>query len=147
MENSPNTAIPAWLREIDHTGDIGITVTAATLEELFARAAWGMFAVLTDMAGVEVRETHRIAVEAADREALLVEWLSELNYLHVTEHVLLSRFTVESIDDRRLTALVGGEPVDPERHTVYTEIKAITYHDLVIEETGTGWQVQVIFDM
>jgi SHS2 domain-containing protein len=26
---------PAWFREIDHTGDIGIQVTAPTLPQLF----------------------------------------------------------------------------------------------------------------
>jgi len=30
---------------------------------------------------------------------------------------------------------------------VYTEVKAITYHQLEIEETDDGWRVQIIFDM
>ena len=36
---------PDWFREIDHTGDIGIQVTAPTLPRLFERAALGTFHV------------------------------------------------------------------------------------------------------
>ena len=138
---------PDWLREIDHTGDIGIEVTGRTLSELFERAAWGTFAVLTDPETVRPRQAHAVTVEASDREELLVKWLSELNFLHVTQHDLYSRFTINELADDRLAATAWGEAIDPERHTVHTEIKAITYHQLEIQATEDGWQVQIIFDM
>jgi SHS2 domain-containing protein len=140
-------ASPDWLREIDHTGDIGIAVRAGTLSELFERAAWGMFGVLTDMDTVRDREARAVTVEADDRASLMVRWLSELNFLHATQHVLFSRFAIEEMTDTRLAATAWGEAIDPDRHTVYTEIKAITYHQLEIEETDDGWHVQIIFDM
>ena len=140
-------APPDWLREIDHTGDIGIAVRAGTLSELFERAAWGMFGVLTDMDTVRDREARAVTVEADDRASLMVRWLSELNFLHATQHVLFSRFAIEEMTDTRLAATAWGEAIDPDRHTVYTEIKAITYHQLEIEETDDGWHVQIIFDM
>ena len=140
-------ASPDWLREIDHTGDIGIEVRAGTLSELFERAAWGMFGVLTDMDTVRDREARAVTVEADDRASLMVRWLSELNFLHATQHVLFSRFAIEEMTDTRLAATAWGEAIDPDRHTVYTEIKAITYHQLEIEETDDGWHVQIIFDM
>ena len=40
-----------------------------------------------------------------------------------------------------------GNPTPPPRHTVYTEIKAVTFHGMDIRETDDGWAVQVIFDM
>lgn len=138
---------PDWLHEIDHTGDIGITITAPSLSELFERAAWGMFSVLTDMETVRPRQAHALTLQADDREKLLVQWLSELNFLHVTQHDLFSKFTIHELADDRLAATAWGEAIDPERHSVHTEIKAITYHQLEVQETDDGWRVQIIFDM
>jgi len=142
---------PSWLREIDHTGDVGIVVTAPTLCDLYARAALGMFWVLTDLDAVRETDTRTVAVEAADREALMVRWLSDLNFVHVTEHQLFRRIEVDALkptaDGVALRATCAGESIDPARHTVYTEIKAVTFHGLQIRDTGDGWTVQVIFDL
>lgn len=144
-------ASPSWLREIDHTGDIGIEVTADTLPQLYERAAQGMFSVLTDLDTVRPEEPTTITVEGRDHDALMVRWLSELNYLHTVDHKLYVRFDIEVLspaeEEIRLQATCSGEPIDPDRHTVYTEIKAITFHELDVHETNTGWAVQVIFDM
>ncbi len=148
METPNRHATPDWLREIDHTGDIGIEVSAADLAQLFERAAWGMFSVLTNLRSVRPRAARAVTVEGTDREDLMVQWLSELNFLHVTQHVLFSKFSVDDLEDLRLSAMAWGEPIDPERHTVHTEIKAITYHQLAIREADDGeWHVQIIFDM
>lgn len=141
------SAGPAWLQYLDHTADAGIIVQAATLEELFARAAWAMFSVLTDVAGVQPRFATRVSVEAPDRQALLVRWLAELNFLHATRHELYCRFDILSLSDTQLAAEAHGERVDLDRHSVYTEIKAVTFHGLQIEPAGTGWKAQVIFDL
>jgi SHS2 domain-containing protein len=142
---------PDWFREIDHTGDVGIQVSAPTLPQLFERAALGMFRLLTDLDSVHTSESTQIAVGGRDLEALMVRWLSELNYRHTVDNVLYSTFEVDSIheteDGRVLSATVRGEAIDPDRHTVYTEIKAITFHGLDVHETDGGWAVQVIFDM
>ena len=138
---------PAWLREIDHTGDIGIEVVAEDLRQLFARAAGGLFRVLTDIDGVAPRTAQDVLVEADDRDALLVRWLSELNFLHVTEGWLFCTFEINELSHRRLVACVRGERFDPDRHVLYTEIKAVTFHELVIRQREIGWHVQIIFDM
>ncbi|MBW2625760.1 MAG: archease, partial [Deltaproteobacteria bacterium] len=36
---------------------------------------------------------------------------------------------------------------DAEIHTMKTEIKAVTYHQLEVVEDDQGWQAQVIFDI
>ncbi|PSQ85171.1 MAG: protein archease [Bacteroidetes bacterium QS_3_64_15] len=142
---------PDSFREIDHTGDIGIQVTAPTLPRLFERAALGTFHVLTDLDAVQTPDATSIAVDGRDREALMVRWLSELNYRHTVDNVLYASFEVASIDNANdgltLTATARGEPIDPNRHTVYTELKAITFHGLDVHKTDNGWAVQVIFDM
>lgn len=140
---------PVWLEPIDHTADVGICVRASTVEELFARSAWGMFSVIAEMDAVYPRESMRITLEADERGSLLVRWLSELNYRHVTMHRLFSKFDIAFVTDdgRRLEAEVGGEPIDRERHTIHTEIKAVTYHELWLAHDETGWKARIIFDV
>jgi SHS2 domain-containing protein len=138
---------PEWLKFIEHTADAGIAVEAPDLACLFARAAWGMFSVITDVAATLARETSRISIDALDRTALLVRWLSELNYRHVVEHRIFSKFEVVTLSKRHLEAEVSGEIFDPSRHTIFTEIKAVTFHNLRLERDGRGWKAQIIFDL
>jgi len=142
---------PSWLHEIDHTGDVGLRVRADTLPQLFERAATGTFHVLTDLSDVHPSETTSLTVRGRDREALLLRWLSELNYRHTVDRRLYADFAVSSIRAANgewvLDATVRGEPIDSARHVVYTEIKAVTFHGLEIQRTDDGWVVQVIFDI
>jgi SHS2 domain-containing protein len=138
---------PAWLQSLDHTADTGIVVFGPTLPELFARAAWGMFWVIADPAQVRCEAEERVCVEAPDREALLVQWLSELNYRHVTRHLVFGRFEVSAWTPQRLRACARGEMIDASRHTIHTEIKAVTFHGLEIRPERESWRAQIIFDL
>jgi SHS2 domain-containing protein len=138
---------PEWLTLVDHTADAGIVVEAPDLARLFERAACGMFCVISDLVAVQAMETSRISIEAPDRAALLVRWLSELNYRHVTEHRVFSKFEVLTLSEHHLGAEVSGEIFDPARHTIFTEIKAVTFHDLQLAHDERGWKAQIIFDL
>jgi SHS2 domain-containing protein len=143
--------LPPWFEEIDHTGDLGVRVTADTLPRLFERAAEGTFRVLTDLEDVRPAVASSVEVRASDREALMVRWLSELNFRHTAHRQLYGAFAVSSVEARNgewvLEATVRGEPIDPARHVVHTEIKAVTFHGLEVQATDDGWTGQVIFDM
>jgi len=136
-----------WLERVEHTADEGVVVHAGGLRELFERAAWGMFACIADMERVRPHREVPVAVDAADREALLVQWLSELNRIHQTDGMLFCEFSVSELDDHRLRAAARGEPIDPKRHDLFLEVKGVTYHGLAIEETSGGWTARILFDV
>ena len=138
---------PAWLNFVEHTGDAGIRVRSADLNELFARAAWGMFSLVTDVDAIRHVDVDDIKLEAADRFSLMVRWLSELNYRHVTENRLFGKFEIIDINEESLAAVVCGERLDPARHQIFTEIKAVTFHGLRLERGANGWEAQIIFDV
>src|SRR3970040_2544693 len=89
---------------LEHTADAGIVAHARTLEELFANAAAGMFTLMADLGGVRQAEQRDIDIEARDREALLVRWLTELLYYLDAEEMLFSRFEVAAATDTRVRA-------------------------------------------
>jgi SHS2 domain-containing protein len=135
-------------REIEHTADVGVEIEAPGLPAAFERIAAAMFDMVSDLdqIGSGWRRHVRVGGRRGDLEHLLVRWLTELLFLHESEHVLLSTFRVDRVGADAVEAEVAGERYDPARHALKIEIKAPTYHDLAIEETPSGWRVRVIFD-
>lgn len=130
----------------EHTADVGIEARGAALEEAFANAARGMFSIIVDGSHIEAAQKRRITLEATeDHEQLLVDWLSELLYIHDVEGLVFDRFDV-SIDNG-LDAVAWGEPYSRSKHGYGTEIKAVTYHLLDITKTEEGIEVTVLFDI
>jgi SHS2 domain-containing protein len=131
----------------EHTADLGLRARAADLDTLFAEAARALFsAVVEDLATLEPRQRVDVHLAADDREYLLFDWLKALLYHFDTEHLLLSRFEVH-VTDTGLNGTAWGEPLDPARHALEHEVKAITYHGLRVEQTPDGWLAEVIVDI
>jgi SHS2 domain-containing protein len=129
---------------IEHTADVGIRAYGATREELFEQATLGLariIGIVTDRAGERVR----VAVEAGDLGGLLVDWLSEVLYLHEVRDALLAGVRLGEVTERRAAGDV--ELVEREGEVEGTQVKAITYHGLKVEPDGDGWMAQVYVDV
>lgn len=117
------------------------------LRELFVNAAQAMFETIVDLGSVRAQEEVTIEAHAEDQESLLVSWLSELLFIFETRRLLLAEFHVERIDQVHVKGRARGERFDPSRHTFYTEIKAVTYHQLRVEKANDHWLARVLFDI
>ncbi len=132
---------------LEHTADVGFEAFGATREETFANAARALFHLAADLGSIKPAEAVSIHVEGSDPLSLLVNWLSELLYLHDTEGWLFGDFTIKSLADNSLEAVARGEKLDRARHQLILLVKAITYHQLALEKTPTGWRAQVYVDI
>lgn len=135
---------------LEHTGDIGIRAYGSTLEELFINAAQGLLEAIADLSTVGTTTQTEIEVSAESLGELMVAWLDELNFRHEVEEVFFQRVEIREISEApcRLLAVAYGDPVDFTKHVVYTEIKSVTYHQLMVEQTPENrWMAQVIFDL
>lgn len=129
--------------ELEYTADVGLRIFGKDLKELFENAAWGMFSLIADPSQVTPKSHHEVELQAIDVETLLVDWLSELLYLHETEEEVYGEFVLEQMTKTTLKGHVRGGKMDE----VEKDIKAVTYHDLAIEETPTGYEATVVFDI
>jgi SHS2 domain-containing protein len=77
----------------------------------------------------------------------MVDWLSELLYLHDVEMLLFRGFKVDSIGEDGLKATVKGEPFQEGVHAIKTEVKAVTYHRIEVRKENRKWRAQIIFDL
>ena len=59
---------------------------------------------------------------------------------------LFGRFEV-IVGESGLKATAWGEPMDPARHVLSHEVKAITYHGLGVERDGDDWIAEFIVDI
>jgi len=134
-------------RVFNHTADLGVEIYGKTVEELLVNAAFAIGDLMTDLQNVEVTRARRIVAEGTDWEDLLVNYLREALYLFNGEGLLLGDYAIIEIDPRHVVGEARGEPFDPDRHRINTEIKAVTYHQALVRETETGWIGRVVFDV
>ena len=126
----------------EHTADLGLRVTAPTLDRLMADAAAGLFQIIAgDLGQIRPRPEHArlFHVAGTDPTWLLFDWISELHAAFEIGRMLFCRFDV-TIDSTGLHATAHGEPYDPSRHLLAHEIKAITQHELAVVQTADGWE-------
>jgi SHS2 domain-containing protein len=139
----------------DHTADVGLSARGGSLPELFQNAALGVTAAMIDTSTVQpggIRE--RVAARAPDRGTLLVQWLNEVIFLFTVQRMVFCRFQVKAFSEGSpdgkgcsIEAEAEGELLDPGRHDLLREVKAATFHDLKIEESGGLWRASVILDV
>ncbi len=131
----------------EHTADLGLRARAASLNDLFAEAARALFsAVVEDLGTVVAFQRVNVRVAGGDKEFLLFDWLKALLYHFDAERLLFSHFDVK-VDGDGLEGAAWGEPMDPARHEMNHEVKAITLHGLKVEQTADGWLAEVIVDI
>jgi SHS2 domain-containing protein len=136
-------------RILPHTADGKFQAFGKTLTEAFANAALATASLMWDWTKVEPRARHFVHVRGSDREQLLVKFLGEVVFLFDAKRFLLGK--VDGLRIRpefegfSLEAVLAGETLG-DRHELHGGVKAVTYHELKIEECG-GFTVQVVVDM
>lgn len=135
---------------LDHTADIGLKGYGRTLEELFTHMALGMFSVRAETTTVQPMASIPILAQADDLNALLVAWLRELLLAAERDGLVFMNCRVaQLVPAGQPTSLSGeatGEALNPDRHTLLREIKAVTYHEAAVRREGDLWTAQVGFE-
>lgn len=136
---------------LEHVSDAYVAAYGKTLEEAFENVAVAMFNVMTDTRTVSPKNQEQIEITGEDEYALLYNWLESLLVKFETENSLYSKFKVKLIKQvpsgYHLTAIIWGEPYNPERHPSKTGIKAVTYHQMEIIKQPGNVVVKVLFDI
>ncbi len=132
---------------INHTADLGIKLREESLTRLFASAGYALFDIILQISQVQPKKSLDIHVSGEEIESILVDWLRELLFKFNMDRWVLKEFDIRKIDKSGLQAVVKGEIFDPSRHSLKTEIKAVTYHGLEVNRKNDGWEAQIIFDI
>ena len=133
------------------TADVAFEAWGATKEETFLAAADATLNTMVEEIGtVAPRERREISVAADSLDLLLFELLQELVY-HKDAARLLLRVRDLRIEEAgsgyRLHAEATGETIDPAKHALLADIKAVTLYRLAVERTPDGWRAVVVLDV
>ena len=131
----------------NHTADLGVEIYGPDLHQLFINAGRTLFDLICGAAAIDEKAALQVTAEGSGYEDLMVSWLRELLYLHQVKGYLLSAFIIHNVDESHLSATVKGEQFDARRHELLREIKAVTYHQLKIEQGEEGWTARIVFDI
>jgi SHS2 domain-containing protein len=138
----------SWYRVLEHAGDIAVLVRAPTLPGLYDAASRALFDMILDVRTVEAREAVAVVIEdAVDGEDLLVRYLSELLFLHDARGWLFNGARVRHVGGGRVDGDALGEPFDSGRHRIERQVKAVTYHNLLVSEDREGWSARFVLDL
>ena len=131
----------------DHTADVGLEAWGATLEQALAEVGFGFQSIMLGDGLVRPMQSRTFSVWAADEEALVVAWLSDLIFAFETEGWLSATIEISVTSATSFLAFCRGEPLDETRHEVAVGVKAVSYHELLVQRDDSGVRLRVILDV
>ena len=146
-----------YYRLLDHTADLGMEVRGIDLKDLFTNAGKAfmhlMLKVESPSKGDGLKgnglkgDARRMDIAGTDLADLMVRWLGELLYLFEGEDLVATIMDIDVLTPRGLGATLRTIPFDPSCHEIIREIKAVTYHQIAVIQSGHLWKARVIFDL
>lgn len=124
--------------------DVMFKVTAGSLEELLEDSAMALFNVMYDTKKVSGIKEVSIEIEAETLEALLYKFLAMLLVEGESNDLMFSSVHVK-VNGLTAKAVLKGMPAKPE--LLETVVKAVTYHEYVVEKTVNGYYASVVVDV
>ena len=128
--------------ELEHTADIALRVWGEDFFTLLRQSVNGMY----DLMGVDVELTVlkkiKFKIEDNSQEIQLVDFLNEVLYLVEDEHARYDLFIFNKVEEG-IIVQASGYGV----RSLQQNIKAVTFHNLAIEETDSGLEVSITFDV
>lgn len=132
---------------LDHPSDLGIEAWGESLSDAFRNAAIGLMSIIVDLESVEPKAERQISVSGSDVQQLLVRWLSEILFLYDGERFIGREFLVHNFTGSTIDAVVKGELLVEGKHRMKLDVKAVTYHQLSVDNRPHDAHVRVYLDI
>ncbi len=136
---------------LEHAADMGILAKGSSLEEAFESGAEAMLNLIFDTGTINPKVKVDIRSEARDIPMLFVEVLNEILCKLDIEGLAIKMLKAGRITKENGTwffrGLAYGEPFQPDRHPVKTEVKAATYASLSYNVERGKHRIQCILDV
>lgn len=137
------------------SADVAFEASGETVEEMFSEAGIALLGVMVrDPSKIEHKKKTKIKKKAENIEKLLFDFLDELIFLKDAKQMFYSKFDI-NINEKKenektileLDAVAYGERINPKKHDIVIDAKAVTMHHFKVQKTDKGWKCQVIIDV
>ncbi len=129
--------------------DVAFEATGRSLDDVFSASAEAVTATMVkEVKSLRPIVKKELELSAVSPEQLLHDFLEELVYLKDAELLLFGR-TVTTIkkDGKSLTASLYGEKLNPKRHELLVDVKAVTWHGFSLKKSGREWRATAVLDV
>ena len=135
-------------KNFEHTADIGIEIESQTLSEAFQEVSLSFSEIITGGSLPEVLTSKEVFLESDNLDSLLVDFLSYLIVLFDTDDFIAgsAKLEISKKNSFQLAGKLVGETYNQDKHGYGVEIKAISYHQLLVQE-GPPARLRVILDL
>ena len=135
-------------KNFEHTADIGIEIESPTLSEAFEEVSLSFSEIITGGNLPEVLTSKEVFLESDNLDSLLVDFLSYLIVLFDTDEFIAgsAKLEISKKNSFQLAGNLVGEIYNQDKHGYGVEIKAISYHQLLVQE-GPPARLRVILDL
>ncbi len=143
-DNNPN------FNYYDTTADIGIEVINDNLTEAFKNSALATLNLITDIEKIRPKIKKEVNLESEDEYGLLYDWITELLIYLDSERFMASEYDIsitKNEDTYSLNGHILGDTYDTQLYNYKTEVKAITYHEMSIENKDNTVKIRFIVDL
>ena len=135
-------------KNFEHTADIGIEVKSSNLSEAFQEVSLSFSEIITGGNLPKDSISKEVSIEADNLDSLLVDFMSYLIVLFDTDFFITgsAKLKISKNNKFSLKGNLMGETYNQDIHGYGVEIKAISYHLLLVEE-GPPAHLRVILDL
>ena len=131
--------------------DVAFEARGSTLEEVLL-SAWDavLITMVENPESIKMESSRSISIIQNQPDLLLHDFLQKLIFFKDAESEILrvKALTLMRANNLfELKALLSGEPIDPLRHEMSVDVKAVTFHRLAVVELESGWRATVVLDV
>ncbi|MFZ0512443.1 MAG: archease [Candidatus Nitrosopolaris sp.] len=137
-------------RYLDHMTDVIVEAYGNTLEDAFANSARGLVNAMFELSEVSPDMEIEIYADGYDLKSLLYNWLEKVILVMLIDNIVVSDLKVNISERKGIYSIKGiarGEHIDLEKHHYKIEIKAVTYHEMAIEQDGNEVTIRFLLDL
>jgi SHS2 domain-containing protein len=131
--------------------DVAFRAWGETVEQMFVAAAEAtMNVMVADLEKIERLESRKIEIKSDALDMLLFNLLQEIIFFKDAEQLLLRIEDAQVERENELYSVKAtgwGEKIDPGRHELIVDVKAVTLHRFKVEQTRRGWETFIILDI
>lgn len=118
--------------------------------ELFTDAGIAVLATMVlEVSSVGTTVVREVNIEAESLEMLLFKFLDEIIFLKDAENLLFSSMKIRISTDKKysLSGQLEGEKIDPNKHELLVDVKAVTFHRFEVKFDQKQWLARVVLDV
>ncbi len=133
------------------TADIAYLVYGKKIESLFSNAAEALTQTMVDIAKVKPLQSLKIEAQDSKLENLLLDFLNEILFCKDSKRMVFSRFCIKisklEAKGYRLNANLQGEEIDPLKHKLKCDVKAVTRHKFYLRKEKKEYSARIVLDI